>query len=314
LFAAFWPRWKLTIYVTTALAFAWWKSPASQAFIDAWNSTTVYGIARVVDPTDLVALVALPIAFIYMSRVEARPHDPVHRVAMPIVVVVAAFAFTATSYEGKTYDLTPNDPRTTYQLNFPISDLPERLDETGMWYSRPAPSGDFFMLLDETCRTATFQAFERSTSTVISLVHLEPDVNCTRDGKRAQINVFEDQVVARLAGDREPHRTSRRPTGDRYEYSDDGRFRLPLTLSAAELRNRMTQSPELHRWQDGVYTAHLGWGYYARFSALETDPGVALEVIEYVNAWFRDRDETLEDLEERFTLFIELVVLAGPAN
>ncbi|HEU5133569.1 MAG TPA: hypothetical protein VFU13_00370 [Steroidobacteraceae bacterium] len=59
LFAAF-PRNSRTIYLALAAFFLWWKSPASGAFIGFLNAVQPLNIGRVVDFTDLVALIVLP--------------------------------------------------------------------------------------------------------------------------------------------------------------------------------------------------------------------------------------------------------------
>jgi len=77
-----------------AAAFAVWKSPLSQPLIDAWNLVGPFPIARVIDWTDLIALLALPLALVYSrSKYRVLP-TAIIRTAM---LGLAAAAVIATS-------------------------------------------------------------------------------------------------------------------------------------------------------------------------------------------------------------------------
>ncbi|MCZ2444296.1 MAG: hypothetical protein LC101_11040 [Flavobacteriales bacterium] len=67
---AFLPRFKKIITVCTGLLFICWKSPYSQSCIDFWNTLPLFAIHRVVDYTDLLALIILPLAFYYERNIE----------------------------------------------------------------------------------------------------------------------------------------------------------------------------------------------------------------------------------------------------
>ena len=79
---------KITAIIFTVLFFTWWKSPLSEPFI------VIFGLARVVDYSDLMALTILPVVF-YLK--------PFHYVklpvkyAIPFVAVIAWTAMVATS-------------------------------------------------------------------------------------------------------------------------------------------------------------------------------------------------------------------------
>jgi len=87
------------VYAGVAAAFAWWKSPLSQPFLDAANAWLPVTLARVVDYTDLLALCAMPPC----RRVAAHPARyalPWQRVRRLLVAPVAAltlFGLMATS-------------------------------------------------------------------------------------------------------------------------------------------------------------------------------------------------------------------------
>jgi tetratricopeptide (TPR) repeat protein len=56
------------IHALIAAAFVAWKSPLSDPLIEAWNATTPFRIARVVDYSDLVGLSVLPLSVAYLRR------------------------------------------------------------------------------------------------------------------------------------------------------------------------------------------------------------------------------------------------------
>jgi hypothetical protein len=310
--AAFLPRSTGFAYATVALAWMWWKSQLSDGPIATWNEQTPYDLHRVVDYTDWIALLVLPVSYAYLRRVTRNQPTILGRRAMPLVLVTAAFAFGATSYSGTTYELTPDDPATTYQLGFPAEDFAERLDATGLWHTRDA-DGAIFVQLDDPCRTATFRDAPQGAATV-SLIKLEPGYSCTNDKMAAQIKVFERDVVARLRGEREPLET-KKPRGEPVSYPGDAAFTVALPAVTMDgLRCSLDSSTELHRLQDGIYTQRLGWGFTTRFTVVETETGLDLRVVEHFDGL--DGESTTQQLEERFIGFIEHVTRSklGPAS
>ena len=83
----------------TGLFFMFWKSPFSQAFIEYYNQMALIKITRVVDYSDLIALICLPISYFYLinlhqfSRLKVRIQgfNPV------VLMVPIALIFMATS-------------------------------------------------------------------------------------------------------------------------------------------------------------------------------------------------------------------------
>ena len=95
IFPIFWtalfPGRKLLIFFSTALLFTLWKSPYSQAFINIF-SNHIYAIHRVVDITDLYALLILPIAWYFSSSPsKSMSFNPWAAAALTL------FSFCATS-------------------------------------------------------------------------------------------------------------------------------------------------------------------------------------------------------------------------
>lgn len=95
IFVLFWtalfPTKKRLLYFSTTLLFVIWKSPFAQPFIDLFSSH-LYPIYRVVDLTDLMALIILPIAYHF------NPKDFSSLKLNPIILsVLTIFSFCATS-------------------------------------------------------------------------------------------------------------------------------------------------------------------------------------------------------------------------
>ena len=74
-FVLFWqvlfPKRKAVIYLITAILFVIWKSSLSDGFIELWNNHMFYAINRVIDYSDLLALLVLP--FVYGLSFENSP-------------------------------------------------------------------------------------------------------------------------------------------------------------------------------------------------------------------------------------------------
>lgn len=91
--AALFPRYKKAIFVFTAVVFIWWKSPLSSTFILFFQETLNYPIFRVVDYSDLIALLVIPIAYFYYHQTKK-----VYVKLSPLVIgLITFFAFAATS-------------------------------------------------------------------------------------------------------------------------------------------------------------------------------------------------------------------------
>lgn len=129
IFPLFWlalfPRYRRMIFMGSALFFVWWKSPLSQAVIDAWNAGEIFQIGRVVDYSDLWALLMLPVAWWYTDfvtvHVEKRRAFSLH----PIVpICVACFAFVATTRIPKPIPISP--PQID-SFNFSVDSLKNKI-------------------------------------------------------------------------------------------------------------------------------------------------------------------------------------------
>lgn len=127
---AFAPRRKVPIYILTAIGFIFWKSIYSQPVIGLWNSLPLLKIARTVDLTDLVALLALPLSYFYEQRLSSARPLAARRFATCIIILASVFAFTATQREGD--HMVTEDKE--YEFNTSSAELLNRLNHIGLKY------------------------------------------------------------------------------------------------------------------------------------------------------------------------------------
>lgn len=90
------PGW---VYAGVAVAFAWWKSPLSQPFLDVANAWLPVTIGRVVDYTDLLALCAMPLCRPVAASPDryAMPWQRARRLLVVPVAALTLFGLMATS-------------------------------------------------------------------------------------------------------------------------------------------------------------------------------------------------------------------------
>ncbi len=89
------PKSKKAVVSGVMLLFIMWKSPVSESFIDWWNQWAPFGIQRVVDYSDLVALIPLPMLVRYRFKSIRIPYK--NLILYP-VLGCTLFSFCATSY------------------------------------------------------------------------------------------------------------------------------------------------------------------------------------------------------------------------
>jgi hypothetical protein len=94
-FIAILPINKKIFLAFTAFLFAWWKSPLSEPFITYLNNSLSIPVYRVIDYSDLAALLTLPFAY-YIKRLSS-PSTYLKQVAVYIIGITALFSFCATS-------------------------------------------------------------------------------------------------------------------------------------------------------------------------------------------------------------------------
>lgn len=133
---AFFPQRKLAVALGICAAFVWWKSPLAQPLIDVMHFLGQQHFDRVVDYTDLVALVMVPVAWhmvVYRER-HARPPGALRRAVGLPMLLVSASAMLATSYtaQHEGYEIRPSDPAATFDPVAIATTLAEAAESEGL--------------------------------------------------------------------------------------------------------------------------------------------------------------------------------------
>ena len=123
------PRWIKVNIILAGILFIYWKSPISEPFIQFYNDWAFIKIHRVVDYTDLMALVTLPVAYLLITRMNQwkrlhvnLPHLHPWMLLLPSMIVLMAtsppayYRYTFSDGELKCYKCTYTIPRSKEQL------------------------------------------------------------------------------------------------------------------------------------------------------------------------------------------------------
>lgn len=93
LLLAAYPRRVLSIFCGVSLAFLWWKSPASEPFLQLFNQLGLFRIGRTVDYNDMMAMIIFPVCCAVAAKEAsfAIPWPLVRQyMAVPTVMVTLA--------------------------------------------------------------------------------------------------------------------------------------------------------------------------------------------------------------------------------
>lgn len=146
-FGLFWiglfPRQAKGVLIFIGTAFVWWKSPYSSEAIAWFNHHTVFTLTRVVDYSDLFALVMLPYAYVRFQRILHAPI--IFRMSPVLPLLLACIAFMATSqdrpdlhcFEGK-----------NYEVPLALDDLKQRMRDNFYTDARGFPAGSDALVLE----------------------------------------------------------------------------------------------------------------------------------------------------------------------
>lgn len=94
----FFERQRLMIYTLTAVMFVIWKLPVSTGALNAINEFSGTSFSRVVDYTDLFALLVMPVSWKYFNyQLTSYPQKPEKLIAPIGISVLSLIAFVATS-------------------------------------------------------------------------------------------------------------------------------------------------------------------------------------------------------------------------
>lgn len=116
-FSIFFKKHSKFIYLLTGFLFVIWKSEISDSFILWWNDNIFFEISRVVDYTDLVALLVLPFSYYYITN-QSIFRTAIRYAFSILIGVISIFSFCATSQPRQKFKLQINTDR---QFNLPIS-------------------------------------------------------------------------------------------------------------------------------------------------------------------------------------------------
>nr|WP_315150011.1 hypothetical protein [uncultured Flavobacterium sp.] len=120
-FPLFWtilfPKLKDKIYFITAILFIYWKSIYSEPLLHIINQYSIINLNRVVDLTDLLALLILPFSYIY----QQKNNKNFITINPTFIVVLAAFSFMATSYDSEI------EYKKTYSFDYSIDTLKTKI-------------------------------------------------------------------------------------------------------------------------------------------------------------------------------------------
>jgi hypothetical protein len=113
----FFKRHSKIIYLLTGFLFVIWKSSISNSFILWWNDNIFFQINRVVDYTDLVALIVLPFSYYYLTN-QSIFRTRIRYAFSILIGTISIFSFCATSQPRQEYKLQIDTDR---QFTLPIS-------------------------------------------------------------------------------------------------------------------------------------------------------------------------------------------------
>jgi len=222
IFPLFWtalfPRFKRTIYLTTATLFIFWKSEYSQSLIDLCSQWLFLPIARTVDLSDLLALSVLPVSYVY-SRVRRDVPSyrlaPSHRLAPYFIGCVSLFAFTATQlirvvrYSETEYAFTESKNELVTK-----TEHIDKGDDSFMFRAgyphKPSenPTNKFYVLIKpDFCgeAEATVTVENKNAGCVMTLKEISYGDDCPehRDDKEKLLAIFEKDFINKVRN-REP--------------------------------------------------------------------------------------------------------------
>jgi hypothetical protein len=120
------PRWPRAALLVVSVLFVWWKSPLSQPAIDGWNALPLFRVGRVVDASDLFALLVLP----WVLMPARAIHVPWKRWSLVAIGVCAIMLFGATTMARRT--LKPTDITSLYydKAHYTLRATPD-----GFWHA-----------------------------------------------------------------------------------------------------------------------------------------------------------------------------------
>jgi len=116
-FSILFQRQSKIIYLLTGFLFVIWKSSLSDTFILWWNDNIFFQIDRVVDYTDLFALIVLPFSYYYLTNQNIFRTRIRYALSL-LIGAISIFSFCATSQPRQEFKLQIDTDR---HFTLPIS-------------------------------------------------------------------------------------------------------------------------------------------------------------------------------------------------
>ncbi|HJR53119.1 MAG TPA: hypothetical protein VJ982_05340 [Gemmatimonadota bacterium] len=194
------PRWRWLLSIAVVIAFVYWKSPHSNAFIAAWNGLHLFPIGRVVDPSDCVALAMVPVAYVHASKAKVNVRRPITRLAVAAISVVA---FTGTSFHNEyKYDQS-------YDFSMSAGELRHRLTWIALHSHEVAPIGILepeeieIGLPGDTCdpHSATVRIDETPRGASLRLIEIVSVCPPEKGDRQRFLQMFEARIVDKIEPD-----------------------------------------------------------------------------------------------------------------
>lgn len=131
----------------SAVLFVFWKSPLSQELIDLYNQFSPVETSRIVDFTDLYALLFLAIPYFLIRRVDAIGFLKIDRVPVSLIFVPTMFALIATSPPPRFYYTRTKGNLACSGCNITVhytqDQIIEKLKKADIVFDSIAPIGEY---------------------------------------------------------------------------------------------------------------------------------------------------------------------------
>lgn len=138
------PQYRKVIFLGTALFFIWFKSALSQPFLDMMAVSLHIRFYRVVDYSDLMALIILPIAY-WIKPVPVSLKSP-KPALLGLLGIMALYADTPPRYLQYAYEPDSYPVNGSFKRNMTRDSLIKRFLEKG--YTVTKDTGRFFPLMN----------------------------------------------------------------------------------------------------------------------------------------------------------------------
>jgi len=146
LLAFLFPRLKRMSIVVSAALFIFWKSPVSDPLIGLYNQYALIQSSRVVDYSDLLVLVFLPIPYFIIGKPETFEFLKIKRVNPILVLIPTLLVIMATSPSPKYYFTRTEGNLKCFNCNFNVKynqdEIVEKLRKLDIILDSMAPVDD----------------------------------------------------------------------------------------------------------------------------------------------------------------------------